>query len=98
VTEDAGEASNIASPLRSVNYSLHRKSTEDVIHLEASVAANVHSMFWFDGRALIGNVPMISANGGAMPWHPTVDGVHLIRIVDDHGRTAERDVLVQLIP
>lgn len=95
VTEEAGEVPTIASPLRSVSYTLHRKSAEDVIHLEASVAADVHSVFWFDGRALIGNAPVSS---GAMPWRPTSDGVHLIRIVDDHGRAAERDVQVQIVP
>jgi penicillin-binding protein 1C len=95
VSEEAGESPSIASPLRSVSYTLHRNAPEDVIHLEASVAADVHNMFWFDGRALIGNIPVAA---GAMPWHPTIDGVHLIRIVDDHGRFAERDVQVQLLP
>jgi len=95
VTEGTGEPPRIASPLRSVAYTLHRRSPEEVIHLEASVAADVHSLFWFDGRALIGNVPVSS---GAMPWHPATDGVHLIRVVDDQGRAAERDVQVQIVP
>jgi hypothetical protein len=33
---------------------------------------------------------------GALPWRPTSAGLHLIRIVDDHGRSAERDVDVQI--
>jgi membrane carboxypeptidase/penicillin-binding protein PbpC len=32
---------------------------------------------------------------GAMPWRPTAAGVHLVRVVDDRGRSAERDVEVQ---
>jgi penicillin-binding protein 1C len=95
VSQQTGESPVIASPLRSVSYSLHRKSSEEVIHLEASVAADVHSVFWFDGRALIGNLPVSS---GSMPWRPTTDGIHLIRIVDDHGRAAEREVQVTLLP
>lgn len=95
VAEQTGESPVISSPLRSVSYSLHRKSSEDVIQLEASVAADVHNVFWFDGRALIGNIPVST---GPMPWRPITDGVHLIRIVDDHGRASEREVRVQLLP
>jgi penicillin-binding protein 1C len=95
VSQQTGESPVISSPLRNVSYSLHRKSSEEVIHLEASVAADVHSVFWFDGRALIGNLPV---SGGSMPWRPTTDGVHLIRIVDDQGRASEREVQVSLLP
>jgi len=35
---------------------------------------------------------------GALPWRPTTAGMHLIRVVDDHGRSAERDVEVRLTP
>jgi len=96
VSQQTWESPVITSPLRGVSYSLHhRKASEDVIHLEATVAADVRSMFWFDGRALIGNTPV---SGGSMPWRPTTDGVHLIRIVDDHGLAAEREIRVQLLP
>ena len=61
----------------------------------AAVAADVHSVFWFDGRSLIGNTPV---SGGSMPWRPATDGIHFIRIVDDHGRASEREVPVQLLP
>jgi len=33
---------------------------------------------------------------GALSWRPATAGVHLIRVVDDHGRSAERDVEVQI--
>jgi len=32
---------------------------------------------------------------GAIPWTPANDGLHLIRVIDDHGRTAERDVAIR---
>lgn len=49
-------------------------------------------MFWFDGGALIGK---LRVSEGALAWRPTADGAHLIRVIDDHGRAAERDVQVQ---
>jgi membrane carboxypeptidase/penicillin-binding protein PbpC len=46
----------------------------------------------FDGCSLVGTRAVAE---GALPWRPTTGGAHLIRIVDDHGRSAERDVNVQ---
>jgi membrane carboxypeptidase/penicillin-binding protein len=85
ISQQTGELPVISSPVRAVSYSLHRRKPEEVIHLEAAVAADVHSVFWFDGRSLIGNVPV-------------TDGIHLIRIVDDQGRGSEREVEVELLP
>jgi hypothetical protein len=31
----------------------------------------------------------------ALAWPPSTEGMHLIRVIDDHGRVAERDVEVQ---
>jgi penicillin-binding protein 1C len=93
-TDSAAEAPRIASPLRNVSYTL-RHNKEEVIALEASVAADVRSVFWFDGSALIGQLPI---SDGAFPWRPAMAGTHLIRIIDDHGRIAERDVQVQFSP
>lgn len=93
--DDAAEAPRIASPLRNVSYTLQRSKPNTVIALEASAAADVHSVFWFDGRALIGN---LAVTDGALAWRPTTDGAHLLRVIDDHGRVAERDVQVQFTP
>jgi penicillin-binding protein 1C len=93
--QDAAEAPRIASPLRSVSYTLRRSAPEGVIALDASAAADVRSLFWFDGSALIGKA---AVNAGALGWRPAADGAHLIRAIDDHGRTAERDVTVQFVP
>jgi penicillin-binding protein 1C len=91
-TDDPSEAPRIASPLRSVSYALRRSAPQQTIALEASAAADVQRVFWFDGNALIGQRPV---GDGALPWRPEADGVHLIRLIDDHGRAAERDVQVQ---
>ena len=94
-TDDPMEAPRIASPLRSVSYALRRSAPQDVIALDASAAADVRNVFWFDGSALISTRLVAD---GALPWRPAAAGVHLIRVVDDHGRSAERDVEVQITP
>ena len=48
------EAPRIASPMRNVSYALRRSAPREEIALEASVAADVRNVFWFDGSALIG--------------------------------------------
>lgn len=91
VTSDATSDPRIASPLRSVTYTL-RRSKDDGIALDAESAADVRRLFWFDGGALIGSY---AASDGASSWRPTAPGLHVVRVVDDHGRTAERDVDVR---
>jgi penicillin-binding protein 1C len=93
--EDTTEPPRIASPLRGVSYTLQLSRPDTVIPLEAGAAADARNVFWFDGAALIGKLP---AAGGAFPWRPAVDGAHLIRVIDDHGRTSERDVEVRFAP
>ena len=89
--DDTLEPPRIFSPVRNVSYAV-RTGAEDVIALEASTAADVRNVFWFDGSAFVGRR---SVADGALPWRPTTAGVHLIRVVDDHGRAAERDVDVR---
>jgi penicillin-binding protein 1C len=90
--EDSSDTPRIASPLLGVTYTLRRSHPESVIALETSAAADVRDVFWFDGSALIGKS---AAGAGALAWRPDTDGAHLIRVIDDHGRAAERDVQVQ---
>jgi penicillin-binding protein 1C len=94
-TGDPSDVPRIASPLRNVNYTLRRGYHDDVIALETGVAADVRKVFWFDGNALIGQSPV---SEGALAWRPATGGAHLIRVIDDHGRAAERDVQVQFAP
>ncbi len=91
--DDPLEAPRIGSPQRNVTYALRRSAPDERIALEASVAGDVQQVFWFDGRALIG-VRRVSE--GALPWRPAQGGVRTIRVVDDHGRSSERDVNVQI--
>jgi penicillin-binding protein 1C len=93
---DLPDTPRITSPLRNVSYALRRTarndSPADTIALDVSAAADVTHVFWFDGNALIGTRLVAD---GAMPWRPSSAGVHFIRIVDDHGRAADREVEVQ---
>jgi penicillin-binding protein 1C len=90
--DDASDVPKIATPLRGVTYTLRHKTGQETIPLEASAQADVDSVFWFDGAALIGKS---AVTYGAIPWTPAAGGMHLIRVIDDHGRTAERDVNVR---
>jgi penicillin-binding protein 1C len=93
--EDPQDAPRIASPLRRVSYALRRSLPQEMISLDASAAADVQYVYWFDGNALLGRHPV---SDGSFGWRPSTAGVHLIRIVDDHGRSAERDVDVEFAP
>jgi penicillin-binding protein 1C len=92
---DSSESPRISSPLLGVSYTLRRSRPDAAIALEAGVAADVENVFWFDGGALIGKR---AVGAGALPWQPLIDGAHLIRVIDDHGRAAERDVQVRFAP
>ena len=101
--EESGDAPVITSPIRNVTYSVGtslstdarsaKVDARDAIALDASVGGDVARVFWFDGAALIG---VRDINDGALAWRPSASGVHLIRIVDDRGRSAERDVEVEI--
>ncbi|MGA3328252.1 MAG: penicillin-binding protein 1C [Terriglobia bacterium] len=90
--DDSSGIPKITTPLRGLTYTLRHKSGAETIPLEASTDADVESVFWFDGAALIAKSP---ATHGAIPWTPATDGIHLIRVIDDHGRAAERDVSIR---
>jgi penicillin-binding protein 1C len=90
-TADQPDPPRIASPLRNVTYALAGAAGRDSIALDASVAADVRKVFWFDGRALIGSRDV---SDGPLAWRPDTAGVRLVRVIDDHGRSAERDVEV----
>jgi penicillin-binding protein 1C len=91
-SDDTLEPPRIASPLRNVTYAVHGRAPQDAIALEASTAADVRHVFWFDGSALIGRQ---AVSDGGLSWRPATAGLHLIRVVDDHGRSAERDVEIR---
>jgi penicillin-binding protein 1C len=92
-SRDGLDAPRIASPLRGVAYALRASVPQEEIALDADVAADVRTVFWFDGLALIGARRVAD---GALAWRPATSGVRVLRVVDDHGRSAERQVDVQI--
>ena len=90
--DEGGDPPVITSPIRNVSYALRASGSGDSIALDAAVAGDVGRVFWFDGSALIS---VRDVTDGALAWRPT-PGVHLIRVVDDRGRSAERDVEVRI--
>ena len=77
-----------------MTYTLRRSRPANAIGLEANAAAGVHTVFWFDGAALIGKAVIGS---GGLPWRPSDEGAHLLRAIDDRGRSAEREIQVQYV-
>jgi penicillin-binding protein 1C len=90
-TSDGLEGPRISSPLRNVTYAVQASTTKDSVALDASLSADVRRVFWFDGNALIGTQ---TAGTPAIAWRPSSSGIHLVRAVDDHGRSAERQVQI----
>jgi penicillin-binding protein 1C len=90
--DDMSSIPAISTPLRGVTYTLRHRIDAQTIPLEASTDADVDSVFWFDGASLIAKT---TVTHGAIPWTPATDGIHLVRVIDDHGRSAERDVTIR---
>lgn len=89
----AGDGPRIASPLRGVVYTL-RLSRPTTLALQAHATGARTSIFWLDGDSLVGRV----ASGDVLPWSPTRAGRHVLRAVDELGRTDVREVVVEVLP
>jgi penicillin-binding protein 1C len=89
--EDPADMPRIASPLRNVSYTVRLSAPQQTIGLDAATVGEVRRVFWFDDTALIG---VHTVSDGPLPWRPATAGVHIVRVVDDHGRSAERQVEV----
>ena len=86
-----GSAPTISSPLRATAYALRlSRPDQNQIELQASADADADKLYWFAGSSFIGE----AAPGQSLPWTPPRPGRHTLRVVDDHGRVAEREVEV----
>ena len=82
---DPGEAPHILSPLSGRTYQVDGSE----IPLKARAAPGVQKLYWFCGEAFLDT----SAPGEILPWKPA-PGSHKLRVLDDHGRSAEAEVRV----
>ena len=86
-----GSAPQINSPLRATAYALRvSRSDQNEIVLKASADADVGRLYWFAGSSFLGD----AAVSGSLRWTPPGAGKYRLRVVDDHGRVAEREVEV----
>lgn len=84
------QAPDISSPVRHVSYQLRTSRPEVTIPLQAKAAAQVRTLFWFDDNRYIGSSdPQV-----ALAYRPVDAGIHNIRVVDDQGQVAEREMQV----
>jgi len=84
------QAPDITSPVRHVAYQLRTSKPEVTIPLQAKAAGQVRTLFWFDDNRYIGSSdPQV-----ALAYRPADSGIHNIRVVDDQGQVAEREMTV----
>ena len=87
------QAPDISSPVRHVSYQLRTSQPDVTIPLQAKAAAQVRTLFWFDDNRYIGSSdPQV-----ALAYRPVDSGIHNIRVVDDQGQVAEREMQVDWI-
>ncbi len=91
----SGEPPLIQSPLHGASYALRLADpAHGRIALRAVGDADAQSLYWFIDAAYVGR----STPGEALFWRPSATGQFTVRVVDDHGRSAERPLDVSLEP
>ncbi len=92
--DTTGPAPGIIVPLRGKIYSLRSTPAPlQSITLSAHAEAEVHTLFWFVNDAFIGT----SNPGGNLEWTPDAPGIYSLRVVDDYGRSASRELQLEFI-
>jgi len=81
----------ITSPLRGVTYTI-RLSKPETIMLKANHGGQ-SAIYWFADNSFIAK----SEAGIAIAWAPPQSGHYLLRAVDEHGQSDNRDVFVEFI-
>ncbi len=89
----SGMAPLIRSPNEGIIYSLRSESLEDEkIPFSAATDADVKELFWFVDHRYVGKV----SGNDIFFWTPE-SGQFTVRVVDDHGRAAQRSIHVGLV-
>lgn len=92
--EAADDPPTITSPLREVTYTLRRSRPDERIALQATAAGAVKTMYWFSGNRFLGRANPTTP----LAWRPDAAGIFDLRVVDDRGMVAQRDVRVEVVP
>lgn len=84
----------MTSPLRGSLYTLRLKQLDEArIPFTATSDGDVHALYWFVDDAYVGR----SAPNESMYWQPRTAGRYTVRVIDDHGRTDQRLLQVNLV-
>jgi len=90
---EQGQAPQITSPLRGETYTRRvSRGGAERIALNATVDANVQSVYWFIGDDFVG----AAKAGEPLLWQPDLAGNFTVRAIDDHGRADARALRVEV--
>ncbi len=88
-----GAEPTIASPQRGLSYTLRLNApARGQISLRAHADASAANLYWFANNSFVAR----SRPSQASSWRPPRPGQYTLRVVDDHGRSAERVVQVEV--
>jgi penicillin-binding protein 1C len=91
---DSARAPKIATPLRGVTYTLRWSDPErQAIPLSAAIDADSTQVYWFANTSFIGAV----SPGTILYWKQPPAGSYVLRVVDERGRSATRDLYVEWV-
>ncbi|MGO4259309.1 penicillin-binding protein 1C [Lysobacter sp. TAB13] len=89
-----GSAPSITSPYRATRYTMRLSHPDQVnLSLAATVDADVSKLYWFVGNTFIGSADP----GKALAWTPDRTGQFRVSVVDDRGRSDEREIEVAVV-
>nr|WP_268828291.1 penicillin-binding protein 1C [Lysobacter capsici] len=89
-----GTAPSITSPYRATRYTMRLSHPDQVnLSLAATVDADVSKLYWFVGNTFIGSADP----GKALAWTPDRTGQFRVSVVDDRGRSDEREIEVAVV-
>lgn len=92
---DDSEPPRLLSPLSGLTYTLRLSRPDETIALQAEAGGGVKKLYWFSDKAFLG---ISQAEKGGLPWRPARSGWHSLTVVDDHGRSAGRDINIEIAP
>jgi penicillin-binding protein 1C len=72
---------------------LSAEASARTVALSAVTAADTTTLYWFSGSALLG----LTAPAQTLAWGPE-PGRHQVRVVDNRGRSDQREINVELLP
>lgn len=89
-----GSAPSITSPYRATRYTMRLSHPDQFnLSLAATVDADVSKLYWFVGSTFIGSADP----GKALAWTPDRTGQFRLSVVDDRGRSDEREIEVAVV-